>query len=151
MRDPIHLCIRGGRVSVLKYFTFSPIHMAPSGSMVEMWLMPRLGSSLYSCRRTLPHYTAIHLALKVTPSEHNHTESKPQTSYIKKTVNSWRLYFLLPQKCSQFIYNLIVGVVAWVKNPLILQFINFDCEQWCKSMCILKTLHRPLEIYSNHF
>lgn len=60
--------------------------------------LPGLVSSLYSRQLTHPHYITIRLPLKVILPEHNHTQSKPQTSYITETVNSPRVYFLLPQK-----------------------------------------------------
>lgn len=60
--------------------------------------LPGLVSSLYSCQLTHPHYITIRLPLKVILPEHNHTQSKPQTSYITETVNSPRVYFLLLQK-----------------------------------------------------
>lgn len=47
-----------------------------------------LVSSLYSRQLTYPHYITIRLPLKVILPEHNHTQSKPQTSYITQTVNS---------------------------------------------------------------
>lgn len=47
-----------------------------------------LVSSLYSRQLTYPHYITIRLSLKVILPEHNHTQSKPQTSSITETVNS---------------------------------------------------------------
>lgn len=90
---------------VLKYFKFSSTLMVPADRCSKRWL-PGLVSSLYSCRLTHPHYITIRLPLKVILTEHNHTQSKPQTSYIKETVNSLRVYFLLPQKCFQSIHKL---------------------------------------------
>lgn len=39
------------------------------------------------------------LPLKVNTPEHNHAQSKAQTSYIKETVNSLRVHSTPPQKC----------------------------------------------------
>lgn len=82
----------------LKYFRFFSMLMVPVDRCSKRRL-PGLVSSLYSCRLTHPHYITIWLPLKVILAEHNHTQSKPQTSYIKETVNSLGVYFLLPQKC----------------------------------------------------
>lgn len=90
---------------VLKYFRFSSILMVLVDRCSKRRL-PGLVSSLYSCRLTLPHYITIRLPLKVILPEHNHTQSKPQTSYIKETVNSLRIYFILPQKCFRSIHKL---------------------------------------------
>lgn len=92
----------------VKYFRFSSILMVPADRCSKRRL-PGLVSSLYSCRLTHPHYITIRLPLKVILPEHNHTQSKPQTSYIKETVNSLRVYFVLPQKCSQSIHKLKLG------------------------------------------
>lgn len=81
----------------LKYFRFSSILMMPADRCSKRRL-PGLVSSLYSRQLTHPHYITIRLPLKVILPEHNHTQSKPQTSYITETVNSPRVYFLLPQK-----------------------------------------------------
>lgn len=93
----------------LKYFRFSSILMTPADRCSKRRL-PGLVSSLYSCQLTHPHYITIRLPLKVILAEHNHTQSKPQTSYIKETVNSLRIYFLLLQKCFQSICKLKLGV-----------------------------------------
>lgn len=92
----------------LKYFRFSSILMTLADRCSKRRL-PGLVSSLYSCQLTHPHYITIRLPLKVILSEHNHTQSKPQTSYIKETVNSPRIYFLLLQKCFQSIRKLKLG------------------------------------------
>lgn len=92
----------------LKYFRFSSILTVPADRCSKRRL-PGLVSSLYSCRLTHPHYITIRLPLKVILPEHNHTQSKPQTSYIKETVNSLRVYFLLPQKCFRPIHKLELG------------------------------------------
>lgn len=92
----------------LKYFRFPSILMVPADRCSKRRL-PGLVSSLYSRRLTHPHYITIRLPLKVILLEHNHTQSKPQTSYIKETVNSLGVYFLLPQKCFRPIHKLKLG------------------------------------------
>lgn len=89
----------------LKYFRFSSVLTVPVDRCSKRRL-PGLVSSLYSCRLTLPHYITIRLPLKVILPEHNHTQSKPQTSYIKETVNSLRVYFLLPRKGIRSVHKL---------------------------------------------
>lgn len=103
MRSHIHLYI--GQKEALKYFRFSSILLVLVDRCSKRRL-PGLVSSLYSCRLTHPHYITIRLPLKVILPEHNHTQSKPQTSYIKETVNSLKVYFLLPQKCFRSIHKL---------------------------------------------
>ncbi|CAG09321.1 unnamed protein product [Tetraodon nigroviridis] len=71
----------------LKYFRFSSILMTAADRCSKRRL-PGLVSSLYSRQLTHPHYITIRLPLKVILPEHNHTQSKPQTSYITETVNS---------------------------------------------------------------
>lgn len=89
----------------LKYFRFCSALTAPVDRCSKRQL-PGLFSSLYSCRLTHPHYITIRLPLKVILTEHNHAQSKPQTSYIKETVNSLRVYFLLPQRYLRSIHKL---------------------------------------------
>lgn len=81
----------------LRYFRFSSILTMPADRCSKRRL-PGLVSSLYSRQLTHPHYITIRLPLKVILPEHNHTQSKPQTSYITETVNSPGVYFLLPRK-----------------------------------------------------
>ena len=93
---------------VLKYFRFcSTLAMRADRSSKRR--MPGFISSLYSCQLTHPHYITLRLPLKVILPEHNHTQSKPQTSYITKTVNGLRVYILLPQKCFRSIHKLKLG------------------------------------------
>ena len=103
MRSRIHLYI--GQEEALKYFRFSSI-LSVLADRCSKRRLPGLVSSLYSRRLTHPHYITIRLPLKVILPEHNHTQSKPQTSYIKETVNSLKVYFLLPQKCFRSIHML---------------------------------------------
>lgn len=100
------------KMAALKYFRFSSILTTPADRCSKRQL-PGLVSSLYSCQLTHPHYITIRLPLKVILPEHNHTQSKPQTSYIKETVNSLRVYFLLPQRCFWSIHKLKSGCLEF--------------------------------------
>lgn len=93
MRSHIHLYV--GEKAALKYFRFSPMLTTPADRCSKRQL-PGLVSSLYSRQLTHPHYITIRLPLKVILPEHNHTQSKAQTSYIKETVNSLRVHSMLP-------------------------------------------------------
>lgn len=93
MRSHIHLYV--GEKAALKYFRFSPMLTTPADRCSKRQL-PGLVSSLYSRQLTHPHYITIRLPLKVILPEHNHTQSKAQTSYIKETVNSFRVHSMLP-------------------------------------------------------
>lgn len=106
MKYRVHLYI--WEKEVLKYIRFSSTLMVPADRCSKCWL-PGLVSSLYSRWLTHPHYITIRLPLKVILLEHNRTQSKAQTSYIKELVNSFGVYFLLPQKCFQSIHKLELG------------------------------------------
>lgn len=101
-RDPTPTCWAR---EALEYFRFSSALVVPVDRCSKRQL-PGLVSSLYPRRLTHPHYITIRLPLKVILPEHNHTQSKPQTSYIKETVNSLRVYFLLPQRSFRSIHKL---------------------------------------------
>lgn len=108
MRTPIHLHIGRSCWNI----SDSPLYSRRGRIDALMRWLPGLVSSLYSCRLTRPHYITIRLPLKVIPPEHNHTQSKPQTSYIKETVNSPGVYFLGPQKRFWYIEKLKSGRFA---------------------------------------
>lgn len=63
----------------LKHFRFSSI-LRTAADRCSKRRLPGLVSSLYSRQLTRPHYITIRLPLKVILPEHNHTQSKPQTS-----------------------------------------------------------------------
>lgn len=100
-----------GEKAALRYFTFWPDAGDGGGSM--LWTQVGRASS-HHCTPAYWHVLIIlqyALPLKVIPLEHNHAQSKAQTSYIKETVNSRRVHSTPVQKC----FSLDFSGWTWAK------------------------------------
>lgn len=109
MRSPVHLYIRGeGGVEIFQI-------LAPCSRRrrIDAANASRPASS-HHCTPANWHVLIIlqyGLPLKVIPPEHNHAQSKAQTSYIKETVNSPRVHSPPQQKC----FSLYFWGWTWAK------------------------------------
>lgn len=88
----------------LVFVGLAATHICDCRWMEREWIQSL--AFLHTTQRCLPaHQNTIWLPLKVILSEHNHTQSNAQTSYITQTVNSHWLYFPLTENSLQPIYN----------------------------------------------